>query len=250
MPSVSRENSATRRLSAFFLPTSSGSKLRPEIQNNSTADLRVRGRSPARRLTRNDRGSSVYPPSSAPRSPTFGSTPRRSVSIRDAFRDPLVLLQPPPIHIEGAVSGPPSPALSRINSRSLSASHIPSLGPPTWPGAQDKRTKRRSWFPSSKSKFRVEEQPPPRAWVVGHPTKEPYDILELVNGVKVAELWDEYGGMISTRRLKILELIGKIRYTGLFISTILWQRTLIQSQFINLRIVAELDTIRIWSQIQ
>jgi len=249
MPSVSRENSATRRLSAFFLPTGSGSKLRPETQNNSTADPRARGRSPARRLTRNDRGSSAYPPSSAPRSPTLVSTPRRSVSIHDAFRDPLVLLQPPPIHIEGAVSGPPSPALSRINSRSLSASQISSLGPSTWPGAQDKKAKRRSWFPSSKSKFRVQEQPPPRAWVVGHPTKEPYDISELVNAVKVAELWDEHGGMISTRRLKSLDLICKIRYTGLFISTILRKRALIQTQLINLCIVAEPNTIRIWSQI-
>lgn len=42
----------------------------------------------------------------------------------------------------------------------------------------------------------MEEQPPPRAWVVGHATKEPYDISQLVNAVKVDELWDEHGGMI------------------------------------------------------
>lgn len=55
--------------------------------------------------------------------------------------------------------------------------------------SDDKRNRRRSWFGRSKSTEGIKKGP--KAWVIGHSERRPYDLFCLTGGEQVLELWDE-----------------------------------------------------------
>lgn len=53
----------------------------------------------------------------------------------------------------------------------------------------DKKSRRRSWFSRSKSTESIARGP--KAWIIGHPERRPYDLGRLTDGKQLPELWDE-----------------------------------------------------------
>ncbi|KAG9833885.1 DUF1740-domain-containing protein, partial [Aureobasidium melanogenum] len=122
-------------------------------------------------------------------------------SVRSAQSSPL-----PSPTVEKTGSLEPQPPLSP-NPQSRPSSRLRNRSPPSPPSdvlfnrpavdtldpaiatSDDRKNRRRSWFGRSKSTESIERGP--KAWVIGHPERRPYDLGRLAGGEQLLELWDE-----------------------------------------------------------
>lgn len=189
-PSESRDRSANRRISAFFLPRAKASP--PPSNSDSDSD------------DRKGRRSSVNPPLSL----SSGKSRGRShlappVNTQDE-------LQPPgPAGVDSRDSRSKSPASfpnlapdlpnsrPRVPSISIPSDSNRERGPATATDHAGKLRKRRnSWLRGTGAKDQTKESnsQAPKAWIAGYDGKPAYNSDFLLNGQQVPELWDDLGG--------------------------------------------------------
>ncbi|KAH0408326.1 hypothetical protein KCU90_g22042, partial [Aureobasidium melanogenum] len=122
-------------------------------------------------------------------------------SVRSAQSSPL-----PSPTVEKTGSLESQPPLS-LNPQSRPSSRLRNRSPPSPPSdaffnrptvntldpvvatSDDRKNRRRSWFGRSKSTESIERGP--KAWVIDHPERRPYDLGRLTGGEQLLELWDE-----------------------------------------------------------
>lgn len=106
---------------------------------------------------------------------------------------------------------------------------------------EKKKLKRKSWMPrSSKTKAALQDDTP-IAWIAGDATKVPYEVGPLMAAQKVAELWDEGGGMALVLWSLMRGTYHSNRYTRLPLPSDVRQGPVLQSPLI---IVFRLKTAR------
>lgn len=210
-PSASRDRSANRRISAFFLSKAKASS----SASNSDSDTD----------DRRGRSSPVNPHASL----SLAKSPRRSHLAPPAdTKDELQSFPPVATVSPDSRSESAAPASHPIQDLPVTRPRVPSISIPTASNhergpatatdhAGKLRKRRNSWLRAAGSKDNIKERETkdPKAWVAGYDSKPAYSVDFLLQGQQVPELWDETGGQLDA--LSELIHLSRLNITDTFI---------------------------------